>query len=321
MRSCGRTGETKYKDSNVDGTNPCAEQTLEDGETCCLAEIFLPNIKTIEEFQLCVKYLYRVCKHSLTLPCHWEITNDVVHKNMRMGISITGVCQAMDKLDWLSPTYEMLREYDFKYSKEHNYPPSIKLTTIKPSGTLSLLGGCTPGVHPAYSQYYIRRVRFSSENRLVDLLEKHNYKTEYSRNFDGTDDLSTIIVEFPMQVPNGTILAENTTAVDQLELVKKLQTVWSDNSVSVTITYRLEELPEIRKWLSQNFNEHIKSVSFLLHHGHGFAQAPLEPISSEEFEKRTAELLVIDENEWTGDLEDDDLVGDLECSNGACPVR
>lgn len=137
-RECGRLGETQYADENVDGYNPCAEQSLCNNETCCLAEIFLPNINSKEELRKCVTYVYRVCKHSLALPCpDSKETQDIVNENMRMGIGVTGYLQATEEQkSWLSDCYQYLRAYDFDYSKKHSeFLPSIKLTTCKPSGT------------------------------------------------------------------------------------------------------------------------------------------------------------------------------------------
>lgn len=131
-RACGRLGETQYKDKKVRGFNPCGEQSLEDYETCCLAEIFLPNVESAEELLDIATLLYRVNKHSLTLPCHHSETESIVRKNMRMGIGVTGYLQATEEQrSWLSETYTKLREFDVEYSKAHGFPVSIKLTTVK----------------------------------------------------------------------------------------------------------------------------------------------------------------------------------------------
>ena len=139
-KSCGRLGETQYPDEGVEGFNPCAEQGLENKETCCLAEAYLPNITSYEELKKVVTMLYRVAKHSLTLSCHQKDTEAIVHKNMRMGIGMTGIMMATEEqLSWLSGCYEYLREYDKEYSKKMGFPESIKLTTVKPSGTLFII--------------------------------------------------------------------------------------------------------------------------------------------------------------------------------------
>lgn len=118
-------------------TGNCGEQSLANKETCCLMELFLPNMDSQEELYKCAKNMYRIAKHSMSLPCHQKTTEAIVHKNMRMGIGITGVLQAPEKMDWLDKTYKQLREFDEKYSKEHGFPPSVKLTTVKPSGCVN----------------------------------------------------------------------------------------------------------------------------------------------------------------------------------------
>jgi len=315
----GRAGETEYPDPEVAGYNPCAEQSLAPYETCCLAEIHLPNIESKEELKEVAKYLYRVNKHSLALPCHHPETEKIVHKNMRMGIGITGYCMATNKQkSWLNDTYKYLRQFDKDYSTKHGFPTSIKLTTVKPSGTLSLLSGVTPGCHPGYSHHHIRRVRISTSSPLVEVCKKAGYKTEFVKNFDGSDDVKTVVVEFPCKFPKHTLVAEDCSAVDQLELVKDLQKNWSDNSVSCTVYYKKDELPKIKKWLGKNYNDNIKSVSFLLHNDHGFAQAPLEEISKEEYNKLTKGVTPIVSCEINESDISDDQIG---CEGGACPIK
>ena len=316
-RSCGRIGETQYPDKKVRGYNPCAEQGLEDYETCCLAEIFLPNISTKEELLDVATLLYRVNKHSLSLPCHHKETESVVHKNMRMGIGVTGYLQATEEQrGWLSEVYTKLRAFDVEYSKANNYPVSIKLTTIKPSGTLSLLPGVTPGAHPAYASYLIRRIRISSNSSLVDTCRAAGYHVEFQKNFDGTEDYSTYVVEFPFSYPEGTKIASEMTAIDQLEAVKRLQTEWSDNAVSCTVYYRPEELEDIKEYLSKNYNKNFKSLSFLLHSEHGFIQAPLEEITEEQFNEMVAATTLITSVD-TGI----EFSGDADCAGGMCPIK
>jgi hypothetical protein len=318
-RSVGRRGETEYPDPEVAGFNPCAEQSLAPYETCCLAEIFLPNITSYEEFVKVAKYLYRINKHSLALDCHLPETKEIVHRNMRMGIGVTGYLQATDEQKgWLKEAYNELREYDKEYSRTHGFPASVKLTTVKPSGTLSLLAGVTPGAHPGYSQYYLRRVRMASNIPLVDVCRQSGYHVEFQRNFDGTEDKNTVVVSFPCAHPEGTKLAKDMTAIDQLEVVKELQSNWSDNAVSVTVYYHKEELEAIREWLKKNYNDSLKTVSFLLHNEHGFDQAPLEEITKEQYEELKSKVKAITSVQT---INEKDVVGVDECQNGVCPVR
>jgi ribonucleoside-triphosphate reductase len=255
----------KFPDPDIEGVNPCAEQSLCNLETCCLAEIFLPNIDSLDELKKVGTMLYRICKHSLSLPCHHLETQEIVHKNFRMGIGITGYMQCREaKRAWLPEFYDFLRSFDVQYSALHGFPISIKLTTVKPSGTLSLLAGVTPGVHPGLSlavfsvfdclphcvfrdilprgvtgiyQYFIRRIRISTTNPLVNLCRKSGYHCEFQIGFDGTEDRNTTVVSFPCKYPAGTQLASGMTAINQLETVKRLQKEYSDNAVSWSVRF------------------------------------------------------------------------------------
>jgi ribonucleotide reductase alpha subunit len=303
----------------------CAEISLANHQTCCLAELYLPNIKSYEELISCTTYLYRICKHSLSLPCaDSKETEQIVHKQMRMGIGVTGYLQSTDEQrGWLKNCYEYLRKFDKDYSNLHGFPLSIKLTTVKPSGSLSILGNCTPGIHPGFSKYYKRRVRIASGSPLISLAKSHGYNVEYVQNFDGSLDYNTQIVTFPMSLPDHTIFAENCSALTQLEWVKKAQTEWSDNSVSVTVYYRKHELPQIKEWLKNNYNFSIKTVSFLLHNEHGFKQAPMEQITKEEYEMLASQCRPI--NDLSGvcfnQTDADVMENEKECAGGACPRK
>jgi ribonucleoside-triphosphate reductase len=315
-QSMGRTGETQYPDKGVMIFNPCAEQSLNNMETCCLAEIFLPNISSKGELFKVAATLYEINKHSLRLPCHQPVTEKVVHENMRMGIGITGFMQASkEQKEWLPSVYEQLREYDKEYSAKMGWPPSIKLTTVKPSGTMSLLPGVTPGCHPGYSQYFIRRIRVASNSPLLNVCISHGYHVEPQYNFDGTPDNNTYVVSFPCSYPKGTQLSATTSAIEQLETVSWLQKNWSDNAVSCTVYYKKEELPGIREWLQKNYDEKVKTCSFLLHSDHGFKQAPYEEISEDEYLSSIAKVRPI------SSLSSDTSTIESECEGGACPVR
>jgi hypothetical protein len=298
----------------------CAEQSLADKETCCLAEVYLPNIESEKELWEVTKMLYRVNKHSLALPCHLKDTEEIVHNNMRMGIGITGVMMSTpEQLSWLDITYKKLRAYDEEYSKNMGWPKSIKLTTIKPSGSLSLLAGVTPGVHPSPAgPYYIRRIRMAADSNLVDVCRTNGYPVEFQRNFDGTVDKSTAVVSFPCKIPEWVKVGKDVDVLDQLEMVKNMQTVWSDNSVSVTAYYGKDDIQRIKEYLKENWRDSFKTLSFLLYHGHGFDQAPYEEISKEvydEMSSKTTKITVLSINE------EDISEKEIGCVGGHCPIK
>jgi hypothetical protein len=300
---------------NVVGTNPCGEISLGNFECCNLSELYLNNIETKEEALECAILLNKTQKAICAMPFIHDETNEIVHKNMRIGLGVTGVCQSMDKLSWLDFIYKGLRKFDKKNSKERGWNPSIKLTTVKPSGTLSILAGSTPGVHPAFSSFFIRRIRMAVNDSLVETCKDLGYHTEFAKNFDGTENHDTVVIEFPCKFENA-LLAKDTTAVKQLDLVKELQANWSDNAVSCTVYYKKEELPEIKEWLKSNYKDNIKSVSFLLHSDHGFVQAPYEEIDQEHYDrivKRVKPIVTIQTS--------NEMIEGIECEGGACPIR
>jgi len=316
-RKHGRLGELK-PDPTIEGFNPCAEIALSDGESCNLSTIFLPNVRSLDEFKEISKLLYVLQKQITRLSYPYEKTTSVVSKNARLGQSISGILQATEEqVCWLSPAYEALESFDKEFSDEHGFPHSIRLTTVQPSGTLSLLPGITPGIHPAFAKYYIRRVRFGASDSLVDSLRKRGHKVIWDIGLDGREDHTKYVVEFPCKSPENAILAENMTAVQQLEWVNKMQKEWADNAVSVTVYYRKEELDEIKEWLSKHYDDSIKSVSFLLHANHNFPLPPYEEIDEKEYDAMVAK---INPNLGLSQIAGAELDIDA-CATGACPIK
>lgn len=318
-RSCGRLGEIQYSDPDIQGFNPCAEQGLVNKETCCLAEVFLPNVQSKGEFLNVLKSLYKVCKHSLNLKCHLKDTEEIVHKNQRMGIGLTGILMSSERqLSWLDSGYKYLRTLDEEYSAKMGWPKSVKLTTVKPSGTLSLLAGVTPGVHPSPAgPHYIRRVRVSTSSDLIPELVKCGYLMEPLLNIDGSEDRRTMVISFPCKVPEGTPVADDFTAAEQLRWVKLMQEKWSDNSVSVSVYYSEDEIKEIKKYLIENFNDSHKTISFLKKNEHGFKQAPYETISKEQYEEMVKGVKPLKSLSFESEsMEEMD-----GCESGACPIK
>jgi len=306
-------------DVKITGVNPCAEITLESYEACNLADIFLPNIHNLQEFYNAIKLMHKVCKTIATLPFIHPETENIVRKNQRIGIGVSGFMQSKWRYDteFFNNGYNYLEHLDKTLSKDWGINPSIKLTTVKPSGTTSLLPGITPGLHPAYSPYYIRRIRMSTNDPLVAVCKKHGYHVEPNKNLDGTNSLDTMVISFPVAAGIDATCANEMSAIDQLENQKWLQTIWADNSVSCTIYFHREELYDIQQWLRKNFTK-IKTCSFLLHSEHGFSQAPYEEITKDIYEEMMKKIKPItnylDKGEYS-------LVDSLECSIGGCPIK
>ena len=185
--------------------------------------------------------------------------------------------------------------------------------------TLSLLGGASPGCHRLFSKYFMRRVRIASTDPMVNICERLGYATEFAKKLDGTLDRGTVIASFPCNSGDAFMTEDTGDVIEQLELVKKLQTVWADNSVSVTAYYEEKDVPRIREWMKENYDTGVKSVSFLLRSNHGFIQAPLEKISEQAYNqmikrvKRLDSVVIEDAGNQT--------LSDIECEGGACPIK
>lgn len=316
---CQVPGANMYISGNFVSHN-CGEITLEPYESCNLLELFLPNIDNINEFALAAELMYKCGKIVSCVPFSHPKTQEVVTRNHRIGVGATGMLQA---LHWMEPhyfdaIYKHIEVTDKLYSKVMKCDESIKLTTVKPSGTLSLLAGVTPGIHPAFSDYYIRRIRFAADDPLVALSRERGFHVEPRQMLGGGRDMKTMIVEYPIKTPDGTVLADELTAVEQLDYALFMQTYWSDNSVSVTVYYSEEEIPDIKTWLFKHYDEDCKSLSFLLRSGHGFKQAPLEAISFDKYNEMTSNTKPITK---VLDLKETGFADEVECAGGFCPVK
>ena len=321
-RSHGRLidGLDYRPDPLVIGTNPCAEITLANKEPCNLIEQFICRINKLDVWKDVAYLSYKVAKTISLWPFSDPDTQEIVSMHHRLGISCTGIQQAT----WWGPkhydaVYKHIEEADKHYSKLMGVKESIKLTTVKPSGTLSLLpsykgGVLTPGVNDGYSEYHNRRISFDANDPLVDTARASGYYVEPKKEIDGTDNYDTMVVTFPVKQVGG----KTNTAIHQLKRHKLVQTYWSDNAVSTTVYYRREELAGIKDYLRKELKDGIKSVSFLLHSDHGFEQAPLEAITKQEYDKAVASTKQITEVIDTGERS---LAEGVECEGGHCPVR
>ncbi len=294
----------------------CAEALLGDKEPCNLAELMINNIKSKEEMLDCSILLYKLQKAIAARNYLFPETNEIVHRKMRLGLGVTGVCQNKNYEEWCDYVYKNLREFDKKWSKENNWPQSIRLTVVKPSGTLSLLSGSSPGANAGYSPYHIRTVRFSSRDKLIPLLKESGYYIEPEKRIDKSINHDIAVVYFPCKFSEDTICEDKSDCIEQLERIKNLQRVWADQAVSNTVYYKKDDLTRIKEWLKNNFNDNVKTLSFLLHSGHGFEQAVLQPISKEKYDEMVGSLKTLSINDSSSEL-----IEGIECQNGACPVR
>lgn len=289
-----------FVDMRVAGANPCVEQSLEDRELCCLVETFPGRHDNFQDYQKTLKYAYLYAKSVTLIPTHDARTNTVMMRNRRIGCSMSGIVQAMQKFgrryffyEFCETGYSYLRDLDTKYSDWLCVRPSIKITSVKPSGTVSLLPGVTPGIHFPHSQFYIRRVRLQESSPLVEQLRAANYEIEqdkYSPN--------TVVVSFPVKEENYDRSKADVSMWEQLEMAAQMQQYWADNQVSVTVTFKPEEAKDIRYALEM-YETRLKGVSFLPAEDHGYEQAPYEAISEERYIELSSKIRDLDAKDAT----------------------
>jgi len=300
-----------WKDKDIAGTNPCSEQSLCNQEICCLVETFPSNHDTLEEYLETLKYAYRYAKTVTLIPTHNPRTNAIVMRNRRIGASQTGITASIKKLGirehlrWCDEGYKKIDEIDDEFSDWLGIPRSKKMTSVKPSGTLSLLPGVPPGIHYPHSEYYIRRIRISRTSPIITACEKAGYFVE-----DAKEDASAKIVGIPVKEDNYLKGKNDVSMWEQLELAAQMQAYWADNQVSVTITFKPEEAKDIPVALSL-YETRLKSVSFLPILDHGYIQAPYEEITKERYEEMHSKITELIIEDSTNEVQDEFCDGEL----------
>lgn len=318
IRKYGRMGELK-KDSAM-GVNPCGEATLENAEPCNLQELALPNFSNVEELEEAARLMHRYGKRVTCDPYHQPKCDEVVKRNRRIGTGITGCLAAPQFFNpqVLDRVYGAIQEENVSYSKELGIPESIRTTVIKPSGSVSkLLDVLMEGIHSGFSRYTIQRIRFAANDSMIPKLRESGHRMEPVIRFDGTLDHNTSVVDFYIRIPDELPVAdEGFDTWKQLEAVKMAQKHWADQSISVTVYYRKNEIQLIKDWLRDNLKE-IKTISFLCHNDHGFIQAPKEKITEEQYNELSKNIKDLDIN----DVASGDLAEAIDCDSGACPIK
>jgi len=311
----GCLSPTNHKYDRVDGVNPCAEQMLQSYELCNLVETFPANHETAEEYYDTLKYAYLYAKSVTLLSTHCEKTNQIMLQNRRIGCSQSGIQQAIKKFgiqkylsEFCSNGYKTVEYWDLIYSRWLGIPTSIRITTVKPSGTVSLLAGATPGVHCTHSEYYYRTVRVAANSPYIPILRKANYKIEES-----ITDSNTLVVYFPIKEKNYTKSKYDISLWEQLTLVKELQYYWSDNAVSCTITFKPEEVKDLQSAI-EYMAPYVKTLSFLPLDNHAYAQAPYQTITKEQYQEYKDSLLELNLSEK------EQAKGERYCTNDSCSI-
>ena len=295
------------KDHRAMGGNPCLEQTLESYELCCLVETFPSNHTDIDDFLRTLKFAYLYAKTVTLGKTHWPETNRVMLRNRRIGCSLSGIQLFIAKnglhtfRDWCEKGYDEIQKWDVAYSDWMAIPRSIKTTSVKPSGSVSILVGVPPGLHWPKSTYNIRRVRLAKNSPLVPELKKAGYVIEPCYGSEET----TVVIEFPINNGDGVRSVHEVSMWEQLSMVAFMQKYWADNQVSATIEFNPETEGNQIEHALEYFQYQLKGISFLPNLKEGaYRQMPYEEITQETYEEKSAKLKKINFNSIKGEQAD-----------------
>ena len=311
--------DSHAKVSNGILTGNCGEQTLHNFELCNLTEIFINRQDNYEDFINTLTYAYKYAKIVSLCDTQWEETNKVIEQNRRLGISLTGIVnfiqdKGLDQLrQYTTKGYEYVRNLDKEYSKFLNINESIKLTTVKPSGTVSLLAPFTcPGIHYPISRYYIRRVRVNNQQtRLINSMKSKGYLVENAPE----NEPNTVIINFPIDIKYDR--EESKVSLwEKLELSAKLNEWWSDNAVSCTIYYNIEKEDKDIKYALEMYQYRLKGITFLGNDGKIYPKMPYEKITKSEYD-----LMIKNINNKKIEIDTNDQVEEMFCTTDTCILK
>jgi ribonucleotide reductase alpha subunit len=298
-------------------TGQCVEQTLESYELCCLCENFPNNHDSLEDFLVTLKYSYLYSKTVTLGNTPWPKTNRVLLRNRRIGMSQSGIQQTIAKLgieeyrQWCEAGYDTIQRYDKVYSEWFAIPRSIKTTSVKPSGSVSLLAGATPGMHWPEAKTYTRRMRLSINSDLIGPLLDANYTVEPC-----VGDPSSVVVEIPVKIEDDVRTVGEVSMWEQLAMAAFLQRYWADNQVSSTITFDPErEGPQLANALNY-YQYQLKGISFLPRLEYGaFPQMPYEACTEAAYGAAVAKLLPLNFAKTTEKAESERF-----CDSSSCVI-
>lgn len=312
------------------GANPCVEILLGNKSFCNLTETDIGKFKgdtagLHRAIRLAARANYRQTCVNLKdgiLQESWHLNNYFLRL---CGVGLTGIAKRPD-----------MTAYDYEYLKrtataaavgmahELGLPAPKNITCVKPSGTLSKIMDTTEGVHKPLGKYIFNNVQFSKYDPVVDKLREANYTV-----INHPTDSSGVLVTFPVAWEDVPFHKQDgkevnlETAIEQLERYKLIQTSWTQQNTSVTISYDPSEVYDIIQWLLDNWDCYV-GVSFIYRNDPtktakdlGYLYLPQEVVDERTYKDYVAQLLPVE----LDDTNSFDEIMDAECATGACPIR
>lgn len=321
-RSLSQVGETDPH--KIESTNPCGEIALQGFENCNLGHINLAAFEDERERQEAFRLMARFLMRNTFGDILNKRQKEVVSRNRRIGVGFFGYQTWLVKnkikyseshhsqfvINSLKQYYNVVRSAAREYAFQLRIPEPVKVTTIAPTGTIALLPGETTGIQPIYARYGIRRVRFAAnDEQLKNYVDQELEDDIYSPNtkvvkFYYKDRLVEIAEQHGLDIEDLVEQQDEIHLADMLGVQAMIQDVYADNAVSFTANIKPGILSKKEvKGILMSFLPRLKGTTIMIDESR--PQAPYEMISAAEY------------NQHNGIVGQ----GDLECKNGACPVR
>jgi ribonucleoside-diphosphate reductase alpha chain len=309
------------------GTNPCCEIALKPFQFCNLCEVNVSNIESQEDLNERVRIgafigtLQAAYTNFHYLRDIWQKTTE---KEALLGVGMTGIGSGVILKYDLKKAADLAKEENARIAEIIGINKAARVTTVKPSGTSSLVLGTSSGIHAWHNDYYLRRIRVGKNEAIYTHLLIHHPELIEDDFFKPTIQA---IISVPQKAPEGSILrTEN--VMNMLERTKKFNTQWvkkghrkgaNTNNVSATVSIREDEWEKVGQWMWEN-RDTFNGLSVLPYHGGTYTQAPFEDITKEQFEEMSQHLHTIDLSQIVEWSDDTVLMDQAACAGGACEI-
>lgn len=329
---CGEPGVYWTHDRDL-GSNPCCEISLKSNGYCNLTEVVADGIDTQEEFNARAKAasflgtLQAGYTNFHYLRTDWQ---DNAEDEALLGVSMTGIASGdVLKLDMVEAA-KCAADENTRVAQLIGTNPAKRITTVKPSGTASLVAGTSSGIHAWHAPHYVRRMRINKDEAIYEYL--HQKMPDEFLEDDAFSPTTTAVLSVPVKAPDGAIF-RNESPTDLLERVKRVHDEWIANeythreganthNVSVTVSIDTDQWEEVGDWMWEN-REHYHGISVLPLDGGSYPQLPFEEITEEEYTTLITMFNDIDDVDLDDVVEEHDntdLSGEQACSGGACEI-
>jgi ribonucleoside-diphosphate reductase alpha chain len=305
------------------GTNPCSEIILRPYGFCNLTEIVVradDDLKSLKRKARIATILGTIQSSFTNFRYLRKIWKDNADEERLLGVSLTGVCDnrwLVDNLHELEKVKDYTIEVNREWAERLDIRASVAITCVKPSGTVSQKVNSASGMHTRFAEFYLRAVRADNKDPLTHFMKSIGIPNEA----DVMNPQNTVFY-FPIKSPEGSIQRNDLTAIETLELWKKLQDHWCEHKPSVTINVREDEWMSVGAWMYENFDT-VSGVSFLPYDGGTYRQAPYTEINEDEYNKWVEKMpKQVDWMQLQEFEKEDSTTGsqELACAAGGCEI-